>query len=277
MRLSARRGSQQYQATKSFVEHCSWEKVTPKFKDADRLPDPSTVGRWSSDLDGSRSWCSFLDQIRARVTGWLARSGQRGVFVQGHSDARSPLPNAPLRKIPFPHHPCLGMPAWFSYAGLRRRKSAVGEDVERLKRRTPLLDYLRQHNWTGRPAGRSEHVGFCPLHEETRPSFYVNTRKNVFYCHGCGQGGDLIRFVQLSRGLSFRQSLAWLDAKINPDGDVTAVLEQAAALYQQQLDPCPEATSYLHRRGVQDPALIRELGIGYAPGGTLRRYLTAQG
>lgn len=153
----------------------------------------------------------------------------------------------------------------------------MGEDVERLKRRTPLLDYLRQHNWTGRPAGRSEHVGFCPLHEETRPSFYVNTRKNVFYCHGCGQGGDLIRFVQLSRGLSFRQSLAWLDAKINPDGDVTAVLEQAAALYQQQLDPCPEATSYLRRRGVQDPALIRELGIGYAPGATLRRYLTAQG
>jgi CHC2 zinc finger len=39
----------------------------------------------------------------------------------------------------------------------------------------------------------------CPLHQETRPSFYVNTRKDVFYCHGCGQGGDLIRFVQLSR------------------------------------------------------------------------------
>jgi hypothetical protein len=75
----------------------------------------------------------------------------------------------------------------------------VGEDVETLKRRLPLLDYLRQHNWASRPAGRSEFVGLCPLHEETRPSFYVNTRKDVFYCHGCGQGGDLIRFVQLSR------------------------------------------------------------------------------
>lgn len=155
-------------------------------------------------------------------------------------------------------------------------KGAVGEEVERIKRRTPLLDYLRQHNWTGRPAGRSEYVGLCPLHKETRPSFYVNTRKDVFYCHGCGQGGDLIRLVQLSLGLSFGQSLACLDPKINPGGDAT-VLEQAAAFYQQQLDHCPEAMGYLHRRGVYDPVLIRELGIGYAPGGALCRYLTAQG
>jgi len=40
-------------------------------------------------------------------------------------------------------------------------------------------------------------VGLCPLHLETRPSFYVNARKNLFYCHGCGRGGDLIRFVEL--------------------------------------------------------------------------------
>ena len=39
----------------------------------------------------------------------------------------------------------------------------------------------------------------------------------------------------------------------------------------------PEALDYLCQRGVHDPALIRELGIGYAPGGNLRRHLTAQG
>ena len=153
----------------------------------------------------------------------------------------------------------------------------MGEDVETLKRRMPLIEYLRQHNWTGHPAGRSEIVGLCPLHEETRPSFYVNTRKNVFYCHGCGQGGDLIRFVQLSRHLSFRQSLACLDPQITPEDDSSAVLEQAAAFYQQQLDNYPEAMRYLNQRGLQDRALIKELGIGYAPGGSLRRHLTAQG
>ena len=153
----------------------------------------------------------------------------------------------------------------------------MGEDVETLKRRLPLLDYLRQHNWASRRAGRFEYVGLCPLHKESRPSFYVNTRKDVFYCHGCGQGGDLIRFVQLSRRLSFRQSLACLDPQAIPEADPVAVLEQAAAFYRQQLDQHPEAMRYLNQRGLHDRALIRELEIGYAPGGSLRRHLTAQG
>ena len=153
----------------------------------------------------------------------------------------------------------------------------MGESVETLKRRLPLLDYLRQHNWTARPAGRCEFVGLCPLHQESRPSFYVNARKDVFYCHGCGQGGDLIRFVQLSRHLSFRQSLACLDPQTSPEADSATVLEQATAFYQQQLHNYPEALSYLNKRGLQDSALIKELEIGYAPGGSLRRHLTARG
>ncbi len=94
---------------------------------------------------------------------------------------------------------------------------------------------------------------------------------------GCGQGGDLIRFVQLSRGLSFRQSVACPDPEITSEADSSAVLEETTALYQQQLDHSPGAMRYLQQRGVHDAALIRELGIGYAPGGSLRRYLTAQG
>jgi DNA primase len=155
----------------------------------------------------------------------------------------------------------------------------VGEDLEKLKQRQPLLDYLRQQNWTARPAGYDsyEFVGLCPLHRETRPSFYVNARKNLFYCHGCGQGGDLIRFVELSRHLSFRQSLAYLEQQSAPPVDSAAVLEEAAAFYQEQLDRYPEALRYLKQRGLRDPAVIQELRIGYAPGGSLRRHLTAQG
>jgi len=154
----------------------------------------------------------------------------------------------------------------------------MGEDLELLKYRLPLLDYLRQQNWTGRLAGQGpEFVGLCPLHPETRPSFSVNARKNLFYCHGCGQGGDLIRFVELSQHLSFHQSLAYLERQSVPPVDPAAVLERAAAFYQRQLDRYPEARQYLEQRGVRDSALIRELQIGYAPGGSLRRHLTAQG
>jgi len=64
----------------------------------------------------------------------------------------------------------------------------VGEDVEKLKQRLSLLDYLRQQNWVARPASHGpEFVGLCPLHPETRPSLYVNARKNLFYCHGCNE------------------------------------------------------------------------------------------
>jgi DNA primase catalytic core len=153
----------------------------------------------------------------------------------------------------------------------------VGEDLEKLKQRLPLLDYLRQRNWGGRPAGQgSEFVGLCPLHPETQPSFYVNARKNLFYCHGCGQGGDLIRFVELSLHLSFSQSLAYLQPQSVP-AEVAGALEQAAAFYQQQLPHHPEALRYLEQRGVHDPTLIKELRIGYAPGGNLRRHLMARG
>jgi DNA primase len=149
-------------------------------------------------------------------------------------------------------------------------------DAERLKQRIPLLDYLQRFHWTARPAGRQEFLGLCPLHHDTRPSFYVNARKNLFCCHGCGRGGDLIRFVELSQRLSFRQSLAFLEQQLAAS-DTSGVLESTAAFYRMQLHRHPEALGYLERRGLRDAALIETLGIGYAPGGNLRRHLSGQG
>jgi DNA primase len=119
-------------------------------------------------------------------------------------------------------------------------------------------------------------VGLCPLHRENHPSFYVNACKNLFYCHGCGRGGDLIRFVELFLNLPFRQSIAHLRQELAPASG-PQLLEQAATFYQLQLQRYSEGTQYLEQRGLHDPATIEELGIGCAPGGNLRRHLAALG
>jgi len=56
-----------------FAEHCSWEEATPTLKDPDRVPDPSTLRRWSGGLDRSQPAASFRRQTFARLVHWLGR------------------------------------------------------------------------------------------------------------------------------------------------------------------------------------------------------------
>jgi DNA primase len=53
-------------------------------------------------------------------------------------------------------------------------------------------------------------IGLCPFHEEKTPSFNVNKHNKVFYCHGCGAGGDVISFVRELHGFSYVESLEHL-------------------------------------------------------------------
>ena len=85
------------------------------------------------------------------------------------------------------------------------------EPRQHLRRRIPRLTYRKQQGWKPIAYSASGEVcGLCPLHRDSRPSFYVNRRKDVFYCHGCGQGGDVIRLAELLHGLHFQAALVTL-------------------------------------------------------------------
>jgi hypothetical protein len=83
--------------------------------------------------------------------------------------------------------------------------------VDALKQQIPLLDFLQSQNWKPvRRISRGRLMGLCPLHADHQPSFLVNPAKNLFYCYGCGRGGDLIRFVELYFAVGFRDAMTLL-------------------------------------------------------------------
>lgn len=147
--------------------------------------------------------------------------------------------------------------------------------VDALKQQIPLLDYLQAQDWKpARRISRGRLMGLCPLHADHQPSFLVDPGKNLFYCYGCGRGGDLIRFVELYYDVRFGEAMALL-RRSRQSG---SLLKDVASFYRVQLHRHPEAAAYLQQRGIQQPRVIEELEIGYAPGGRcLRHWLPSLG
>ena len=78
-------------------------------------------------------------------------------------------------------------------------------DARELKSRVDLATFAVQFTRLRR-SGR-QLVGLCPLHSERHPSFYIHPEKQIFYCFGCGAGGDLFAFVMRVTGCDFRGAL----------------------------------------------------------------------
>ena len=148
------------------------------------------------------------------------------------------------------------------------------QTLDELKRQIPLLNYLQAHDWRpARQLSRGRWMGLCPLHRDHKPSFVVDPNKGLFYCYGCGHGGDVIRFAELYYEVRFPQALALL----RQWHGLAPVLHEAAGFYRMQLHRHGEAVAYLHQRGVRSPELIEHMRIGYAPGGCLRGWLMELG
>jgi DNA primase len=75
-----------------------------------------------------------------------------------------------------------------------------------------------------------EHVGLCPFHDDRHPSFSVSEHKQVYYCHGCQVGGDVVDFIMRIDDLSFPDACKALgvDLKSKPRPKLTAKRKHAA-------------------------------------------------
>jgi DNA primase len=146
--------------------------------------------------------------------------------------------------------------------------------LDELKQQISLLDYLQDHDWQPvRQLSRGRLMGLCPLHADHKPSFLVDASKGLFYCYGCGRGGDVIRFAELYHQVRFPQAVAML----HQWRGLPSLLHEAVGFYRMQLHRHGEAVAYLYQRGVRSPEVIEHMRIGYAPGRCLRSWLTQLG
>ena len=105
------------------------------------------------------------------------------------------------------YHPCLGQRSRQPYSAPGGKIAMNSLAAETLKQQIPLLDYVEGQDWKpARRIARGRLMGLCPLHADRKPSFLLDPNKNLFYCYGCGRGGDVIRFAELYHGVPFGRS-----------------------------------------------------------------------
>jgi len=169
------------------------------------------------------------------------------------------------------------------------------ESVEAVKAAIDMVELVGARTQLRRAGGR--YTGRCPFHEERTPSFSVNPQDRLYYCFGCGAGGDAITFVRESEGLDFTEAVEWLadrfrvpleyeegspavDARRRKRDRLHALLERAASFYERYLwesEAGGPARAYLESRGFGEE-ICRDFRLGLAPGGaTLARGALAEG
>jgi len=156
------------------------------------------------------------------------------------------------------------------------------ESVEAVKAAADMLDVVSARTQLKKSGAR--YTGRCPFHEERTPSFSVNAVDKLFYCFGCGKGGDLISFVRETENLDFAGAIEWLGDRFrvpleyeesSPAAEearkrrerLYALLEQATAFYERYLWETAQGEAvraYLAGRGLGEE-ICREFRLGLSP------------
>ena len=162
------------------------------------------------------------------------------------------------------------------------------EDIALVRDRTSIADIISE-TVTLRSAGGGNLKGLCPFHDEKSPSFNVSPARNVWFCFGCGAGGDAIKFLMDAEHLTFVESLERLagkagiqlryDEDVNRNGGqqqrqqqagqkqrLIAAHAEATAFYRDQLGRAGarKAREFLAERGFGRDAADK-YGCGFAP------------
>ncbi len=157
------------------------------------------------------------------------------------------------------------------------------EDLDRIRDAIDFVALIEQRVELRR-AGVGRMTGLCPFHDERTPSFSVNVDDKLFHCFGCGEGGDLFRYIELTEGVDFPDAVtlladrAGIELKTEEEDPQTAarrkrerrlleLLDRTNRYFERQLWDAQEAQvarDELQRRGL-DPEVLRAFRVGYAP------------
>lgn len=169
------------------------------------------------------------------------------------------------------------------------------EDIASVRQRARIEDVIGSYVAL-KPAGSGTWKGLCPFHDEKTPSFTVTPIRGFYYCFGCGEGGDVITFVERHLNLSFAEAVQHLADKVGvqlrisddggqaaPAGQRVQILQANAAaeeFFVEQLSS-PEALAarqFLDGRGF-DRTAAEHFRVGYAPrhGRSLYQHLRGRG
>ncbi|MCK2158004.1 MULTISPECIES: DNA primase [Exiguobacterium] len=163
-------------------------------------------------------------------------------------------------------------------------KRLPDELVDQVRQATDIVELISERVELKKQGNR--YSGLCPFHSEKSPSFSVSPDKGMYYCFGCGAGGNAITFVMETEGMSFPEAVVKLadrtDIKLpefersdqtesTPDQEKKYRMREAhrivADLYHEvmlQTAAGDAGREYLEQRGIQEPAM-REFKLGYAP------------
>lgn len=153
--------------------------------------------------------------------------------------------------------------------------------IEEIKNRVDIVDLVSEYV-TLKKTGRN-FTGLCPFHQEKTPSFTVNRDKQIFYCFGCGEGGNAITFLMKIADKTFPEVIKDLAAKTGvvlppvssgKEGRQKDLLKEgilnlnlkASQQFSRNLFSAAGAPArkYLQGRGIADD-VVKQFRLGYVP------------